>query len=138
MLLDTHVWVWGAADEESRLGRRTRRLLGQAGRRHQLRLSPASIFELAALHTAGRIRLARPVEQWIRESIEHGGLRLAELTTSIAVDGGSIPSAALPDPIDRLLVATARALDAPLVTRDRRILEYAARTRHLRIINAAT
>jgi PIN domain nuclease of toxin-antitoxin system len=29
------------------------------------------------------------------------------------------------DPADRLLVATARALGVPIVTRDRRILNYA-------------
>jgi PIN domain nuclease of toxin-antitoxin system len=32
-----------------------------------------------------------------------------------------IPRAVLPDPWDRLIVATAVVLDAPLVTRDRRI-----------------
>jgi PIN domain nuclease of toxin-antitoxin system len=30
------------------------------------------------------------------------------------------------DPADRLLIATARDLGVPLVTRDRRILDYAA------------
>jgi PIN domain nuclease of toxin-antitoxin system len=30
------------------------------------------------------------------------------------------------DPADRLLIATARQLGVPLVTRDRRILDYAA------------
>jgi PIN domain nuclease of toxin-antitoxin system len=29
------------------------------------------------------------------------------------------------DPADRLLITTARALDIPIVTRDRRILDYA-------------
>jgi PIN domain nuclease of toxin-antitoxin system len=42
-----------------------------------------------------------------------------------AVDAGFIPRAALSDPLDRLLVATARQLDATLVTGDSAILAYA-------------
>ena len=40
-----------------------------------------------------------------------------------------LAASALPDfhqdPADRLLVATARALDVPILTRDRKILDYA-------------
>ena len=43
----------------------------------------------------------------------------------------------LADPIDRMLVATARQIEATLVTRDRRILDYAARTSAVRVHDAA-
>lgn len=137
MLLDTHVWIWEALDEAGRLGPHARRALARAGARFELRLSPASIFELSALHTAGRLRLAQPIDQWIRDSFERGGLRLVELTPAIAIDAGAIPTRALPDPVDRLLVATARAFDLRLVTRDRRILDYAADSGHVRVVDAA-
>ncbi len=38
----------------------------------------------------------------------------------------SLPGNFHRDPADRLLIATARELKVPLVTRDRRILDYAA------------
>lgn len=39
------------------------------------------------------------------------------------------------DPADRLIVATARALDCPLVTADEKILAYAA-AGHLKAVDA--
>ena len=99
-------------------------------------MSPATLFELTALHTLGRVRLARPPEQWIRESLEAAGVRIAELSPAIAIDAGHIPRTALPDPLDRLLVATARRLDATFLTSDARILDYASETGNVRVHDA--
>jgi PIN domain nuclease of toxin-antitoxin system len=52
------------------------------------------------------------------------------------VDAGYIPRTALADPMDRLLVATARQLDATFVTADRAILTY-ARGGHVRVHDAS-
>ena len=96
-----------------------------------------TIFEITALHTPGRLRLSRPLEQWVSASLEAAGVRLAELTPSVAIDAGSIPRAALADPLDRLLVSTARHLDATFVTADRQILEYASVTGNVRVQDAS-
>jgi PIN domain nuclease of toxin-antitoxin system len=137
LLLDTHTWLWGVEDS-TRLGRRARQLLASAGRQDALRISPVSIFEVTALHTRGRLRLGHSAEQWVREALAQEGLRLAELTPGIATDAGSLPRNALPDPIDRLLVATSRQLGATLVTADTRILAYASATSMVRVQNAST
>ena len=65
--------------------------------------------------------------------MEH--VRIAEVTSEAAVDAGDIPRTALADPLDRLLVATARQLDAMLVTADRAILHY-VRGGHVRVQDA--
>jgi PIN domain nuclease of toxin-antitoxin system len=141
VLLDTHVWIW-AADGGRRLGGRTRRGLKQVTTAtdyaHAAYLSAASVFETVALHTAGRLRFTLPVERWIREAIDRGNLRVLDPEREVAVDAGLIPASALADPIDRWLVATARAYDLPLVTADRRILDYAARTGLVRVVDAGT
>lgn len=137
MLLDTHVWLWVAEGDPRRVGQRARRLIEQARTAGTLRIAIASIFELAALHTAGRIHLARPTETWVRDSIETGRLTLIDVTMSIAIDAGLIPVAALPDPVDRLLVACARHLGAAFVTRDAPILDYAQTSGQVRILDAA-
>ncbi|NQW04069.1 MAG: hypothetical protein HQ485_08575 [Acidobacteria bacterium] len=71
-------------------------------------ISTASVFEITALHTAGRLQFTMPVERWIRESI------------------------------DRWLVATAREHNLQLVTAERRILDYASTTKLVRVIDAST
>lgn len=97
-----------------------------------------SAFELSALHVLGDVDLLPSAELYIRDSIETFGLKVVEVTMTIALDAGLIPTTALADPIDRLIVAAAVGVGAPLVTRDERILDYARATRRLRAIDAAT
>ena len=137
MLLDTHVWIWAAEGDTRRIGPKTRRLLAGTPATATAYVSTASMFEIAALHTAGRLRLGLPVERWIRESIDRVGLRVVDVEASIAVDAGLIPSTALPDPLDRLLVASARDMNMPLVTCDRKILDYARTSRLVKVIDAS-
>jgi PIN domain nuclease of toxin-antitoxin system len=136
LLLDTHVWVWSVDGDARRIGRRTRQSLRRAESHEAIRISPASLFELTALHTLGRIRLSGPIEQWIDEALDAAGIRIAELSPAIAIDAGFIPRTALADPLDRLLLATARRLEATLLTGDARILEYAASTGNVRAQDA--
>jgi len=137
MLLDTHVWIWAAADVPRRLGAKTRRLLDKAARQGALFVSPVSAFEITALAAAGRLMLSQPAERWIAESIDRAALRVLDLGVAAAVDAGAILADALSDPIDRLLVATARNEQIPLVTRDAKILDYARRTRAVRVVDAS-
>jgi PIN domain nuclease of toxin-antitoxin system len=93
------------------------------------------MFEVMALHTAGRLRFSTPPEQWIRDMLD-AGPRVAEPTTSIASDAGAIPPAALADPLEGLLAATARQLGAAFVTGDAPILDHASRTGSVRVHDA--
>jgi PIN domain nuclease of toxin-antitoxin system len=136
LLLDTHVWIWSMAADTRRLGRRARQMLGRAEVHDEIRVSPASVFEVTSLHTAGRLHLDAPADRWVRDSLSAPGVRLAELTATIAIDAGVIPRGVLPDPLDRILVGTARQLGATLITADGPILEYASRTGHVRVHDA--
>ena len=137
MLLDTHTWIWAALHDTKRLGPRTAREIERAASRGVAAVSVVSVFELTTLATGGRVRLATSTETWIRQAMEAGRLQVAELTSAIAIEAGSIPAAALPDPIDRVLLATARNLDIPIVTRDARILDYIRTSRIGRAIDAS-
>ena len=120
------------------VGRRARQLLARAEAREAIRVSPVAISELTALHTLGRVRLARSLEQWVRDSLDSAGVRVAELTPVIALDAGSIPREALADPLDRLLVATAETSRCGVSYRRRtQILQIApARTGAVRVQDA--
>jgi len=137
LLLDTHVWIWMLEGDVRRVGARTRRLLDKAHAADAIRVSPVSVFEVSALHTSGRLGLSRSLEQWLEAAIEGAGIRLAPMSRGVAVDAGLLPRALVPDPMDRLLVATARQADATLVTADTKILEYAAASANLTVHNAA-
>lgn len=137
MLLDTHTWLWHSMGDAKRVAPRVRRDVDRAVTRGTVVVSAVSMFEVTALVASGRIRLATSAETWIRQSIDTGRLQVAEVTSSIAIEAGSIPAAALADPMDRLLVATARTLDIPIVTHDARILEYVRTSRIGKAIDAS-
>jgi PIN domain nuclease of toxin-antitoxin system len=62
------------------------------------------------------------------------GVRIAPLTIEAAVGSSSPPEPMHKDPADRLLIATARDLGVPLVTRDGLILAYANDSNALSVI----
>jgi PIN domain nuclease of toxin-antitoxin system len=135
-LLDTHVWLWTVEGAARHIGRRTIRLIERWAARDALRISPLSVFEIASLCVSGRLQLSRPPEQWTALALASTRARLASLPLEAALEAGSIGTAIVGDPIDRLLIATARHADATFVTADRRILDYAASRRDLRTHDA--
>ena len=64
-----------------------------------------------------------------RRVARHGAgiswVRLLELTPRVAVESTRLPGTFRKDPADQIIVATARALDCPLVTLDHKIRGYA-------------
>jgi PIN domain nuclease of toxin-antitoxin system len=61
------------------------------------------------------------------------GIREASLTPEIAIDASLLPDGMHGDPGDHLLIATARYLGLPIVTRDRGIIAY-GRNGHAQVI----
>lgn len=136
LLLDTHAWIWSVAGDTRRIGSRARRRLARAEALGHVRVSTASVFELAALAASGRLTLSRSPEQWVRGALTSPGVRVIDLSLEMALDAGQITRVALADPLDRLLVATARQLDAEFMTADAPILAYAAETGRVRVVHA--
>lgn len=137
LLLDTHVWIWHAEGDTAKLGRRSIGLLERGAAQDQLRVSPLSLFEVSWLHATGRLHLSRGVERWTVDALDLASVRLAPLSGPAAVDAGGGGVAQVPDPIDRLIIATAREMGATLVTRDRRMLDYATSSSAVRVQDAS-
>ena len=134
LLLDTHVWIWFML-ANAELAVTGRQAINRAAASGQLRLAAISVWEAALLASRGRVTLSRPLAQWITEAVSAPGLSIEPLLPQIAVEACSLPEAFHRDPADRLIVATARVANATLMTRDQRILDYAARG-HLTAIAA--
>ncbi len=94
--------------------------------RGALRLSVISVWELGLLHARGQIRFSTGLDEWAREALATPGLTLADVTAKIAIEASRLPGDLHPDPANRMLVSTARHLNATLATRDERLLRYAA------------
>lgn len=62
---------------------------------------------------------------WLADLLTRPGFRRVPLEPEVALSAATLPGNLHRDPADRLLIATARDLGVPLVTRDRRILDYA-------------
>ncbi len=74
-----------------------------------------------------RVDLGRPTGLWIKESLVGPSPHIEPLSPEIAVTAGELPDGFRSDPADLIIVATARITGATVMTRDRRILDYAAR-----------
>ena len=122
LLLDTHIWL-NAHLAPKRLSQRVRRELSSS--KNTLWLSPLSVWETLLLVEKGRIKLDRPATQWIAESLRVSPMQEASLTFEVALASDSV---VLPhgDPVDRQLVATARAYSLTLVTSDENIIDAGA------------
>jgi PIN domain nuclease of toxin-antitoxin system len=94
-------------------------------------------FEITALCASGRLRLSMPPHAWLADALASSSIRVAELTPAAATDAGAIPSEERADPMDRLLVATARQLGATVLTADARILTYARDTANVIVQGAS-
>jgi PIN domain nuclease of toxin-antitoxin system len=91
-------------------------------------ISPVSAWEVGLL---SRPRGARPPasfspdsQTWFDRVMKGAGIRLAAFTPAIAIAASLLPGDLHGDPADRLIIATARHLGMPIVTRDARIMAY--------------
>jgi PIN domain nuclease of toxin-antitoxin system len=125
LLLDTHIWLW-LMEGGAQLSLGQRQIINDAAMAGCLRLSVISIWEIALLASRNRIVLSKPVEIWIDESLIAPGPALEPLSPAIALSSCYLPGGFRSDPADQIIVATARITGATLLTRDRRILDYAA------------
>src|SRR5437588_2434903 len=123
LLLDTHAAVWFF--ENKPLARIADDTIDQASRDGTpLLVSPITALEIGQLASRGRIDLSATPHRWFRGLLATPGVHLAELSPDILIASSFLPGIPPRDPMDRILLATARELAATLVTRDRAILAY--------------
>ena len=124
LLLDTHALSW--LDNGDPLSAAAHQALRQAAPAGGVLVSPVSAWEIGLLVSKNRLALDLEPVAWFRRLLRVAGIRLTPLTVEVAAGCCFLPEPFHGDPADRMLVATARACDVPLVTRDRRILDYGA------------
>ncbi len=122
-LLDTHILIrW--LNDRSQLSPPQSRVIETADADSPLLVSDISLWEVATLHSLGRIRLSIPLRDWLEKAVAPPLVRRLGISPAIAAEMAALPDW-FRDPADRILVATARTLGTTLLTQDRRIVDSA-------------
>jgi PIN domain nuclease of toxin-antitoxin system len=125
IVLDTHAWLWWMSSPE-RLSDDAAASIADAA---SIGVSTLSAWEVAMLASRGRISLDRDVSLWVKRALAEERVESLAPGVEIALSAGLLDARGFPgDPADRFIYATARALDAPLITRDARIRAFAPST----------
>jgi PIN domain nuclease of toxin-antitoxin system len=122
-LLDTNVLIWIATGDR-RLSPKVRRRLENNGISH-CSASVLSLWELGCAVERRRLRFNRTVTQ-IWHDLLRFGLVEHPVTAEAVIDALALSNLSN-DPMDRLIVATARTSGAVLVTSDAAILDWPGR-----------
>jgi PIN domain nuclease of toxin-antitoxin system len=120
IVLDTHAWIWYVT-EDRQLSRRAKSVVSRAP---TVGVHPISCWEVAMLALSGRLRLRMDVATWVDEALARPKIQLLIFTPASALRAAGLGGALPGDPADRFIVAAALELGSPLVTRDRRIVDW--------------
>jgi len=113
VLLDTHAFLWGVADDP-RLSTRARKTIADASDRF---LSIASCWEIAIKVSRQRLTLPKPIERFVPEQLGLNGFQLLSIDLD---DLARVATLAFHnrDPFDRLLAAQALNDELTIVSAD--------------------
>lgn len=123
ILLDTNAWLWWTIRPEG-MPARARSLADSAAGDGALAVSVVSVWEIAVKTALRKLQLGMAAREWVARASRAPGLRILPVDSDIALASTELPPPFHRDPADRLIVALARRLRAPLLTSDRKILEY--------------
>lgn len=117
-LLDTNAWLhWFHRPDEMSVASR------QVIRSQDIvALSPMSVIEVAQKHYKGKLELPMPVDEWVRQSLPQGRVKLLPITAEVALRAYQWPADFHGDPADRVIAATAVVNKLVLVTSDEKLL----------------
>jgi PIN domain nuclease of toxin-antitoxin system len=123
IVLDTHAWLWWVSAPQ-KLSAKAVAAIEYA---KTVGLCPISCWELSTKVATGKLTLDRDLAVWVAQALARPRLEVLPLTPSIATAAGQLGLQGFHgDPADRLIVATALAHGAHLVTKDAAIRTFPA------------
>jgi PIN domain nuclease of toxin-antitoxin system len=123
IVLDTHVLVWWVNGDEM-LTSKAQRAIERELDGGQIIVSSITAWEIAMLVEREKLVLSMDVESWLGTVAQIDAVHFFPVDNEIGLKSVVLPGEFHKDPADRMIVATARRLAAPLVTRDEKILAY--------------
>ena len=123
IVLDTHTWIWFISKPEV-LSKRAKKAVSAAVKEKSVLISSISAWEVALLVIKKRLTLSLDVTDWIAKSEGLPFIQFIEISNAIAIKSVNLPQPLHPDPADRIIIATALSVGVPLVTKDKKLLNY--------------
>lgn len=120
LLLDTQALLWWRHGDR-KLGRRAHGAIEAEA--NTVRVSAASVWEIAIKSRGGKLRLRDPLAAWLPETLAQRGFVALTVTIGHAVAVASLPDHHS-DPFDRLLIAQAQMEGLTIVTSDAAFEDY--------------
>ena len=124
IVLDTHAWIWFTSKPDVLSGK-AKYAVDKAVKEKNIFVSSISALEVALLVKNNRLQLSMDVTDWIAKSENLPFIRFIPVSNSIAVKSVNLPPPLHPDPADRIIIATALSAGAAIVTKDKKISDYA-------------
>ena len=117
ILLDTHIIIWDAL-APNRLSPRAQQAIAQANQQDGMLLADISLWKIAMLIQKGRLQIGTDCHSFLMLLLQANQLRVVPISAQIAAQAVQLPVLVNQDPADRLIVATALAEQAVLITAD--------------------
>ena len=124
IVLDTHTLVWWVSGDPL-LSKRARTAIEREQPDGDIIVSSISAWEIAMLVERGKLVLSMDVGSWLLTVAQIDAVHFLPVDVEVATKSVDLPGDFHKDPADRMIVATARKLAAPLVTKDDKIRAYA-------------
>ena len=121
VVLDTCAVVWAVSDPARLPGPATRILQAEDT---EVCVSAISCAEIACAAVRGRVVIDRHWRLWFRHYVDLNGWTVLPIDLESVEEAYSLPEPFHRDPADRIIVAAARRLSAPIITADARLLDY--------------
>ncbi|WP_235679075.1 type II toxin-antitoxin system VapC family toxin [Aquibium microcysteis] len=123
LLLDTCAVIW--LSQDARVAPAAKAAIERARKaKATVGVSQMTAWEIGMLVSKDRLPAVKDAERWFEEFVERAAVVVWPLTTRVLVDSSFLPHFDHGDPMDRIVVATARSNNLAIVTRDRLILAY--------------
>jgi PIN domain nuclease of toxin-antitoxin system len=119
-LLDTHTFLWMAADPDA-LSPRVSKIVSE--RSNALYLSAASGWEIALLRPLNRIELPDKPQRFIPEAMQKFSIQPLPIGFQTAISSAMLPLIHH-DPFDRIIIAEALKGKLRILTKDKTFHEY--------------
>ena len=124
IVLDTHVLLWWVSGSSELSATAEKTIKKTLARGSEVLVSAISAWEVSMLIEKGRLVLSMDVENWFDEVSQIDGIRFIPVDNEIGIKSTVLPGIFHKDPVDRMIVATARKLAISLVTSDEKIRSY--------------
>ena len=118
LLIDTHIWIWWVNGQNELSAKDRLRLDEMAECSNPPCLSAISLWEAQMLAQKGRLQLRISFSDWLLVASDPEVVRTLPIDPAVVIALDELPESFHGDPADRMIVATARAHQLPLMTMD--------------------